>query len=346
MAEEGNKEALARQYLLGKLTDEDLTRLEGDFFADDVLFEEIEIAEDELVDAYVRRKLSSIDRKLFEEKLLVSERIAKRVEFADLLAKATSTTPQPEKAGVQSADTKSAIAEPQNIVPAKPIIRTPKSSIWNSLLWPKSGPRRFALATFGLILILGGTALILDWFRLRDESKRLDAQRAMLERQNKDLVSQNNTFATEADKLTGQVRTQEAEIAKLNDQLERQLNSPTGLGTVLPLFLLAGGSRGGSPGRVIEMPPRPATFEFRLLLETDDYPSYFAVVKAVDRGEIGQRFGLKARETRAGKVITVRFLSTRFVPGDYIVTVIGVTASGEKESIADYSFRVSASGTR
>src|SRR5688500_20133118 len=85
---------MAMRYLLGSLPEEERTRLEQQFFSDDQVFEELEIAEDELIDGYVRAELSTDDRRQFE-KLLVSPRLAERVELARILAKKVSQSTRP-----------------------------------------------------------------------------------------------------------------------------------------------------------------------------------------------------------------------------------------------------------
>ena len=81
-----DNKAIEMRYLLGKLSKGESARLEERSFVEDGVFEEIEIAEDELIDAYARGSLSSADRERFESKLLKSERVAERVEFAKLLS--------------------------------------------------------------------------------------------------------------------------------------------------------------------------------------------------------------------------------------------------------------------
>src|ERR1044072_8985417 len=86
-----DKDAVATRYLLGKLSDPEAARLEERYFVEDGVYDEIETAEDELVDAYVRGSLSAEDRKRFEDKVLKSERLTERVEFAKLLPKLPSS---------------------------------------------------------------------------------------------------------------------------------------------------------------------------------------------------------------------------------------------------------------
>lgn len=63
-------QANIRKYLLGQLSGEDLEVIERQLLTENEVYEEIEIAEDELVDDYVNGELSSDDRRLFEEKFL------------------------------------------------------------------------------------------------------------------------------------------------------------------------------------------------------------------------------------------------------------------------------------
>ena len=70
------------QYLLGKLTAAEEADLEQRYFADDALFKRLCEVETELVDAYVRRELDEVDRKLFEGHFLKSPRGKEKLDFA------------------------------------------------------------------------------------------------------------------------------------------------------------------------------------------------------------------------------------------------------------------------
>ena len=54
------------RYLLGDLSEDEKTRMEEAFFADNARFEELELAEEELIDAYVRDNLSLKERRQFQ----------------------------------------------------------------------------------------------------------------------------------------------------------------------------------------------------------------------------------------------------------------------------------------
>lgn len=81
MSRQGNQTEIAR-YLLGSLSEEERARLEEKYFSDDTAFEEMQIAEEELIDQYVRAELSNEDRARFAAMVARSPRLAERVEFA------------------------------------------------------------------------------------------------------------------------------------------------------------------------------------------------------------------------------------------------------------------------
>ena len=66
------KEALARRYLLGTLPEDERQRVEDLYFSKPERFEELVAAENDLIDSYVRRALSSSEARLFESNYLSS----------------------------------------------------------------------------------------------------------------------------------------------------------------------------------------------------------------------------------------------------------------------------------
>src|SRR5262249_8016743 len=80
-----DRQEIAIRYLLETLSEEEQIRLEEEFSVGGPESEEIEMAEDELIDRYVRNELSARDKSRFEERL-ISRRLTERVELAKLLA--------------------------------------------------------------------------------------------------------------------------------------------------------------------------------------------------------------------------------------------------------------------
>lgn len=85
MKEISIKQETIRQFLLGDLSESERAALEDAFLDDAQLFEQIEDAENDLVDAYVSEKLGGTERKLFESYYLALPENRAKVEAARFL---------------------------------------------------------------------------------------------------------------------------------------------------------------------------------------------------------------------------------------------------------------------
>lgn len=82
MAQNHGDQATIRQYLLGKLTGDSQQKVEERLLTEDDLFEEMEIAEDELIDEYHAGELSKNDRERFEQNFLATPERQEKVRFS------------------------------------------------------------------------------------------------------------------------------------------------------------------------------------------------------------------------------------------------------------------------
>lgn len=74
-----------RRYLLGRASPAEGINLENAYLADSTVFEELTEVENDLIDSYVRGKLSEQDKKEFEKQYLASPQRRARVQFASAL---------------------------------------------------------------------------------------------------------------------------------------------------------------------------------------------------------------------------------------------------------------------
>ena len=88
MPSERVDEIFLTNYLLGKLSEDEEVRVEDRAFADASYLGELEAAEADLIDAYVRGDLTHNDRRGFDRRFLTSPGRRSKVEFAIALAKA------------------------------------------------------------------------------------------------------------------------------------------------------------------------------------------------------------------------------------------------------------------
>jgi hypothetical protein len=93
-------EARILQYLLGELAEEEQGQLEERFFADDALYQEVRVAERELIDRYVLGQLTGRERERFERRFLSSPRRRETVtlarSFRQTIAAVTAQVEPPE----------------------------------------------------------------------------------------------------------------------------------------------------------------------------------------------------------------------------------------------------------
>jgi len=88
-------DAQLTRYLLGGLSAEEREQLQQDYLADPELFERLEAAEHDLVDAYVRGALSDADRAQFEIRLRRTPAQQDRVKVARMLRDMGTTAAHP-----------------------------------------------------------------------------------------------------------------------------------------------------------------------------------------------------------------------------------------------------------
>ena len=314
------------QYLQGTLSDEERSRLEERYFSDDAEFEEIEIAEEELIDRYVRGELSEVERNQFETTLAASPRLTERVEFARIWKEklAASLEPSPAALGEEPRT-----ADRQRV------------SWWSSLFGFSAESRapRLALAFSVLLILVGGIALLAGWLRLREQSRQLAAQQAALEQRQRELDKQAADLKSQADQLANQTpQPSPTENATPPKQIEEQ--SPTASTPFVALALSPGGTRSSGPGHDLRIPPGTKEVRLILNLRDQDYSSYRAVIRRVGGPTVFSPGPVTPRRTRSGSVLTLSVPAHRLLPGDYLISLNGRTSTGATEPADDYSFRV------
>jgi hypothetical protein len=327
------EESAKKRYLLGKSSDDEKTLLEEGFFADDSEFEALEIAEDELVDGFVRNKLSPEDRRQFTARLIKSDRLNERVNFARVL--------------VERADS---LVAPEQDVCAAPEPSVDSSSAHSGRRWWEglfAQPAwRTALAASVVLITLASGILISRWWQVTRESERVAAERALLQRQKEELDKQALEQQAKNEQITAEMKRDQERLAEKLSALEeadKQITptpqQPVGFASV---FLSPGSLRSGGDRSELKVRPDTTTAKLFIELERNDYPSYSVTIRAVDNDQVVfSKKGIKPRTTGAGQVLVVLVPANRLPPSDYNVSVDGVTASGGLESVEDYAFRAS-----
>jgi len=87
-----NDQLVIRRYLLGDLPEPDAERFEQEYFVSDDRFGEMLDAEDDLIEAFLLRKLNPGERRLFEGRFLATPRGRQKVALAAALEKVSVST--------------------------------------------------------------------------------------------------------------------------------------------------------------------------------------------------------------------------------------------------------------
>jgi len=321
---DNDRQAVAMRYLLGTLSEEERTRFEDLFFSDESEFEQLEEAEGELIDRYVLNELSADDADRFK-KLLVSPRLAERVEIARILTKRVASESQQE----------------DRVYPIK--VQTPKKGEpeppWYKRLILSPIPA-FAL---GITLLLPTIALVFVSMKLQNESQRLAYEQQQLENLKKQIEEQR-ARSSQLEATLNQTQREKEEQQQLAEQYKQQAEQPRSI-PVLGLFLnpvTSVRSEGGKRVAVLTLPPNASEVGINLNVTDGDYSRYEAIVRSVDLSkEVAHRTNLKPFSKKSRKYITLKLNSKLLPRGTYNVRVNGVTTTGTTENFNDYSFQVS-----
>lgn len=315
------------RYLLGDLSEDERARMEGAFFTDDSKFEAMRIAEDELVDAYVRNELSSAEQLQFEKNLLSSPRISERVNFARTLAEKINSA--------QSPDAEVSIEPVPSITSPRTESKTPW---WKRTLFTQPA---FSMAMAVILVLVAGFVLISGW-RLKNESNRIANEQAALQRRQEELDRQSREQRSQSDQRAAELQRARDQLAQDQKRFEDfKRTSETGqrstLGSIVPFLLTPGGSRGSGEGHDFVIGPEASTAKLELALERNDYARYSVTIENAEEKPVISKSGLK---TRNGTSLTLMVPTKMLRPDNYIVTVKGINASGTSEPVANYQFRV------
>ena len=302
------------RYVLGTLPDDERERLEERYFTDNTEFEEIEIAEEELIDRYIRGELSESDRAAFEQTIARSPRLVERVEFAKLFA------------------------DKLRVAEAPAVAAAPEKANWWERLFGFSrgsrGPRMafafsmlLVLVAAGVLLVAGG-ALLVGWWQLRAESERLATRQSILDQRQRELDQQ-------AADLKAQNQTAPSQTP-VPPQMLQEATPQTSTAPVA-LILSPGATRSTGGGRDLRIEPGTSDVLLTLKLRDTDYSSYRVTINSPNGKEIVSISGLKPRINKNAGTLTFRVPAKQLSQGDFHVNLFGEPAN---ESVDDYPFRV------
>lgn len=310
-------ESKFRQFLLGEMPEEERVEFEQNFILDAEMFENLHVAEDELIENYVRGNLSENDQQKFETKFLTNEKRRERVAFTRAMLKNFAN---------QSA-LKKQEAEGERV------------SIWANLISFFKQPQfAFSSALAILLLLLGG------WFLLKTINQPVDVVQntptptpQISVTPTPQIVENTNNTPNQNIEPINQRPKVEPTLNKTpdNTNLQKPVQTPS-TPVITTLALFTGGVRSDGKTNELNLPKNSGGANLQLNLESQDYKTYRAEI--VDQnGKIIYRSGkLSANKSKVNAFVPAQNLKR----GDYIIKLYGKNVQNQDESVADFQFRV------
>lgn len=140
-----------RVYLLNQATQEYSSWLEEQIFTDDTLFQELLVAEDELIDQYLRDELTPTERQSFETHFLAAPERRQKLRFSRALRKYVDC------AGASEVE-ETEVAE--NVSVREPDLRRPTAKKDFFSFLPFKNPIVSSSFAAAMLLIVGGLSLV------------------------------------------------------------------------------------------------------------------------------------------------------------------------------------------
>jgi hypothetical protein len=294
------------RYLLGDLPETEQTAVEQEYFVDPEKFEDVWAAENDLVDRYVRGRLSRRERNLFERNYLQSPKHRERVAVSRKLLEAADR--QVYESG------RVIVPAPSGLMEALKALIT---------------PRFLAPATAFLLLLSILSWMMIERSRLNEELGKAQARLSDQERREREIA--------------GQLAAEREQGAQLKSRLDRVLESIAQMPSLTPpsilSFLLKPGGptrTGGEPQQQITIPRETDLVKLQLKFEKGDSRRFQAAIRAVGGPPVWSQRSLKP----GAGVITVTVPANKLPMNDYFLTLSATTPAGEPEEINRYTFRV------
>ena len=297
------------RYLLGDLPETEQTAVEQEYFVDQEKFEEVWATENDLVDRYVRGRLSRRERELFERNYLQSPKHRERVAISRKLLEAADS---------QEAES---VVAPRVIPPAQSRLM----EILNGLRRPQ-----FLLPATAFLLLLSALSwTALERSRLNEELGRARSQLSDQQRREREIA--------------GQLAAEREQSGRLKSELDRLLETlapkPPQSRPSLLSFLLRPilSPRGGSADQQqITIPRGTDLVRLRMEIAKGDSRRFQASIRAVGGSQVWSQRSIKP----GSGAIAVNVPADKLPMNDYILTLSATTSTGETEEINRYAFRI------
>lgn len=321
-------EDLLVRYLLGALPEEEQVAVEARAFQDQQYLRNIQAVESELIDAYVRGELALGERQQFEDRFFASAERRRKVEFARALARVAPEFGVTEKK-----------------------VKTPRraaSVSWQSTLEAFlrgfNSTAKFGLAAALLLLLIGGSWLIIESLRLRAQLAESRAEQQSRERDRQALQQQVADEQARLEELATQLQRErehsEQLAAELQSKLAESATAPSP-SAIVSLVLGPGLSRSSEARARLTLPQSASRVRVQVGIEPEEnYRSFRVEVRGPGGELVWTQNDLPARRLRAGRAVIVDLPARLLRAGAHELALKGVTGEGATEAVGYHYFDV------
>jgi hypothetical protein len=293
------------QYLLGSLPAEETERLDELSVTDDDFATRLSVAENDLVDAYVRGELAADTADRFRTAYAATPRRRDKVRFAESLL------------SYQKREASAAISVHSEAEQKSTRRR------WRFFTLPSLMPQ-WGLAAMAIILLVATAYLGLANRRLRDQLGRAGAERLSLEQREQQLTRQLEKKSSE--NAGGSVAA--SNLPKPLDRLK------------IAAFMLTPPIRGGGQLLSVSTSSDTDLVVLKMELEVGGFPKYRVELEdAATRQVLWTSEGLEAFSDGDRKAVSFAFPSGLLKRQNYLVQLGGIRANGTSKLISAYPFR-------
>lgn len=323
------RRALLREYLLGGLSEDEVSQVETQMLADREFHYQVQAVEEELIDEYLNGELIRQDLVRFEDLFLSTPGGYEQVELARTLRQYAMDT-----------------TRAQAIKPAMTFEKLPR---WRVFSFPR---QRFVQARIALLvfffLLASLVWLVTRVLHLQNEIDQLRAGRTQPDNM-VELQQEIHDLKASNEGLRAELRTEQERKALLEEEIAairangkgKERGSGPGVeeSDLIAATLRPGGARGPDQRNTLEIKPDTKRVRLQLILSKARYKTYSAVVES-DSQTIWTARDLAVRRSAGGKNVQLT-ISTELLPaGDYLIKLNGITADGQSEESDIFYFRV------
>ena len=300
LADNQNDQLLV-QYLLGTLPAEETERLDELSVTDDDFATRLSVAENDLVDAYVRGDLPADTAERFRLTYASSPRRREKLRFAESLL---------------------LYQKREEAVTVQPAVRQKSPGrIRRFFTLPTLMPQ-WGLAAVAILLLAATGYLGMTNRRLRDQLIRAGVERISLEQREQQLARQLENSSPENAKGSA------TESQKPFDRLK------------IATFVLTPAIRGAGQLPSVSTSPETDVVVLKIELEENEFPQYRAELEdSATRHVLWTSADLAAFSDGSQKAVSFAFRAALLQRQTYLVQISGIRANGTSELISTYPFR-------